>query len=47
MNFVCNWPLYSSGGGAGAIKVVVPVEDYDSAILIVHEYENNKKGEFS
>lgn len=40
-------PWYSSGGGAGAIKVVVPVEDYDRAILIVHEYENNKKGEFS
>lgn len=36
-------PWYSSAGGAGAIKVVVPVEDYDRAILIVHEFENNKK----
>ena len=40
-------PWNTAGGGAGAIKVDVPSEDYDKAILIVQEFENNKKQPFS
>ena len=36
-------PWNTAGGGAGAIKVEISNEDYDKAILIVQEYENNKK----
>lgn len=36
-------PWYTAGGGAGSIKVVVSSLDYDSARIIIEEYENNRK----
>ena len=37
-------PWYTAGGGAGSVKVIVSSRDYDSAKLIVEEFEKNSKG---
>lgn len=35
-------PWYVSGGGAGAVKVVISKIDVDKAKLIIAEYEQNR-----
>jgi hypothetical protein len=34
-------PWYTSGGGAGSVKVIVSTLDYDKAKAVVAEYETN------
>lgn len=38
-------PWWTAPGGAGSIKVMVAVADYDMAKSIVSEYENNMRKE--
>lgn len=36
-------PWYASGGGAASVKVVVSKDDYEKAMPVVAEFENNIK----
>jgi hypothetical protein len=36
-------PWYTAGGGAGSVKVIVSNHDYESARIIVEEFEKNTK----
>ncbi len=36
-------PWQVSAGGSGAVKIIINSNDYETAKLIVEEYEQNKK----
>lgn len=36
-------PWQASAGGAGAVKIIIHSNDYETAKWIVEEYERNKK----
>ena len=36
-------PWYTSGGGSTSVKVMVSKNDYEKAMLVVAEFENNIK----
>ncbi|MBE9467917.1 MAG: DUF2007 domain-containing protein [Bacteroidetes bacterium] len=36
-------PWQVSAGGSGAVKIIINSNDYETAKLIVEEYERNKK----
>lgn len=36
-------PWQVAAGGAGAVKIIINSNDYETAKLIVEEYEQNKK----
>ncbi len=38
-------PWYTAGGGAGSVKVVVSNMDYEKAVSVVSEFENNNRSE--
>ena len=35
-------PWYTSGGGAGAVKVMVAKKDLERALLVVEDFERNR-----
>jgi hypothetical protein len=41
MGTIAPWQV--SAGGVGAVKIIINSNDYDTAKLIVEEYEQNKK----
>lgn len=38
-------PWWTASGGVGSVKVVVDSDNYDKAMLVVDEFENNLKKE--
>jgi len=41
MGTIAPWQV--SAGGSGAVKIVINSNDYETAKLIIEEYEENKK----